>query len=233
MNIAILLSGGSGQRLGGGVPKQYRLVNGKMLLLFSLETLLRSSYIDRVIIVAAKEWQAKIVEAMGEWMTDTANVTFAAPGETRQLSIISAMRQISPTENPDTTVFIHDAARPNLTGEMIVSCYHALKGHDGVLPVLPMKDTVYASENGRTIDRLLNRSTIFAGQAPELFYYAPYRDANEALFPDRIYTVNGSTEPAVLAGLDIVMLSGDEHNYKITTAEDFARFCKEQGAENK
>ena len=99
-----------------------------------------------------------------------------------------------------------------------------MDGHDGVLPVLPMKDTVYLSRDGKCVSSLLNRQEIFAGQAPELFVLGKYYEANEQLLPQKILQVNGSTEPAVLAGMDIAMIPGDEGNYKITTKVDLERF---------
>ncbi|MDE7233113.1 MAG: 2-C-methyl-D-erythritol 4-phosphate cytidylyltransferase, partial [Lachnospiraceae bacterium] len=99
-----------------------------------------------------------------------------------------------------------------------------VSGHDGVLPVLPMKDTVYQSTDGKRVGALLNRSEIYAGQAPEAFRIGPYYEANKKLCPDRILKINGSTEPAVMAGMDIVMIPGDEGNFKITTREDLERF---------
>ena len=124
----------------------------------------------------------------------------------------------------DVNVLIHDAARPFLTGELIQKCIEALSGHDGVLPVLPMKDTVYYSDNGNTITSLIRRENVYAGQAPELFRLKPYIQANESLMPDDIMNINGSREPAVMAGMDIVMIPGDESNYKITTKSDYDRF---------
>ena len=94
------------------------------------------------------------------------------------------------------------------------------------MPVLPMKDTVYYSEDGCTVGKLLDRKTIYAGQAPEVFLLGKYREANRRLLPDRILAVNGSTEPAVMAGLDVAMIPGDERNFKITTRADLERFQK-------
>lgn len=71
---------------------------------------------------------------------------------------------------------------------------------------------------------LLKRSEIYAGQAPELFRLGVYYEANCRLMPERILQVNGSTEPAVMAGLDVAMIPGDEGNFKITTKEDLERF---------
>ena len=128
---------------------------------------------------------------------------------------------------PDDLVIIHDAARPCLTKKLLQECICAAEGHDGVLPVLPMKDTVYYSEDGVHVSGLLQRSNVLAGQAPEVFRYGKYLEANQALLPEKILQVNGSTEPAVLAGMDIVTIPGDEKNYKVTTQEDLKRFRKE------
>ena len=121
-------------------------------------------------------------------------------------------------------VFIHDAARPLLSAEIIADCLDGALDHDGAMPVLPMKDTVYYSRSGNVVDRLLDRSTIYAGQAPEVFLLGRYYEANRSLLPDRIWEINGSTEPAVLAGMDIAMIPGDEKNFKITTMADLERF---------
>ena len=94
------------------------------------------------------------------------------------------------------------------------------------MPVLPMKDTMYLSEDGRKVSSLLRREQIFAGQAPEAFRFGEYIKANRELLPDHILQINGSTEPAILAGMNIGMIAGEEENYKITTMEDFKRFCR-------
>lgn len=105
-------------------------------------------------------------------------------------------------------------------------CLDAAEEHDGVIPVIPMKDTVYSSTDGKQITALLDRSKIYAGQAPEVFKLGVYYAVNIRLLPDRILNINGSTEPAVMAGLDVAMIPGDEGNFKITTRADLERFQK-------
>ena len=78
--------------------------------------------------------------------------------------------------------------------------------------------------DGIRISSLLERSRGFSGQAPELFVLGKYYEANRQLFPDAIFKINGSTEPAVMARMDIVMIPGETQNFKITTKEDFDRF---------
>ena len=92
------------------------------------------------------------------------------------------------------------------------------------MPVSPMKDTVYLSRTGKCVDELLNRSEIYAGQAPESFRFGKYVKANEQLLPNDIHKINGSTEPAIMAGMKIAMIDGEESNRKITTAEDLKWF---------
>jgi 2-C-methyl-D-erythritol 4-phosphate cytidylyltransferase len=224
ITIAVLLAGGKGTRLASSVPKQFIEVNRRMIISFSLETLLKHAGIDGVWIVCEEAWRDQVRNEIRRLQLPMKKLLgFSLPGErSRQESIRNALRdffKISPTY-----VLIHDAARPNLSSKMIDDCLEALKTHDGVMPVLPMKDTVYYSENGQQVSRLLERDRIFCGQAPEAYDFKKYYAANEALSLEDISKVRGSTEPAVMAGIDIVMIPGDERNFKITTAEDLDRF---------
>lgn len=224
MNTALLLSGGTGSRMQTDIPKQYIRVADKMVITYSLETLVKASVIEKIYIVAAKEWHEEIItDAKRHGICTDKIAGFAIPGISRQSSIMNGLRCIVEMGQANT-VLIHDAARPRLTEALIDACFAALDGHDGVLPVLPMKDTVYLSEDGRQVTELLDRSKLFAGQAPELFCLKKYYQANVMLLPDRINQINGSTEPAILAGMDIAMIPGDEGNFKITTNADMERF---------
>lgn len=228
MDYAIVLSGGTGTRTGADMPKQYVKVNGHMMVTYALEPVLRSKHIDKVCIVCADEWIEEILSDVRAAGLDEGKIMgFAKPGDTRQLSILNGITYIMERiEIGDDTVLIHDAARPFLTEDLIGRCYEALDGHDGVMPVLPMKDTVYLSKDGKNISGLIDRSTVFAGQAPELFCLKPYHEANIRLLPDEIYKINGASEPAVMAGMKIAMIPGDEKNVKVTSAEDLEKFLK-------
>lgn len=226
MNIALLLSGGTGTRLESDIPKQYIEVCNRPIISYSLERLSFHSSIAAIQIVADQAWQEQITD----WLiADELNQKFkgfSSPGENRQISILHGLKDIKKYAEDSDYVFIHDAARPLLSKKQVTDCLNAAEGHDGVIPVLPMKDTVYASQDGSSIQALLNRNEIYAGQAPEVFCLGSYYEANISLLPDQILKINGSTEPAVMAGLDIVMIPGEEKNFKITTKEDLARFIR-------
>lgn len=229
MNIALILSGGTGTRFGTDIPKQYMEINDRPVISYCIEQLSKHSGIDAVQIVAASQWHETILECFKPCDCQAYGGMskfrgFSEPGENRQLSIYHGLEDIRRYASESDVVMIHDAARPLLSAQMITDSLIAVEGHDGVLPVLPMKDTVYRSTDGRRISALLDRSEIYAGQAPETFKIGKYYEANRRLLPERICAVNGSTEPAVMAGMDIVMIPGDEKNFKITTKEDMERF---------
>lgn len=263
-NVALVLAGGSGSRLGTEVPKQYLEVGGKHVIGYCLETFARHPGIDGIWVVAQEEWRALIKGYAADKL-----IGFSEPGMTRQLSIWNGMRDmckffekgegldcISSEEagcgnccNFEETgcivVLIHDAARPLVSPETITACLEGCREHDGVMPALPVKDTVYYGVDGR-IEALLDRSKVIAGQAPEAFRFARYYEANRMLLSANeergskayasvlkddalsarapILKINGSTEPAVLAGLDVQYIPGDERNFKITTQADLDRF---------
>lgn len=230
MNIALILSGGTGTRMGTDIPKQYIEVCGKPIISYGIECISRHPKIDAIQIVAEEEWRELISASIEQLVKiKEAEISskfkgFSKPGANRQLSIFNGLEAIKVYAEDDDYVLIHDAARPLLSAKQITDCLEAADGHDGVLPVLPMKDTVYSSTDGKTITSLLNRKEIYAGQAPEVFQLGKYYEANRKLLPDKILRINGSTEPAILVGMDIAMIPGDENNFKITTRADLERF---------
>lgn len=225
MNIALLLSGGNGSRVGVNIPKQYINVGGKMIITYSLEILISHEMINAIHVVTDMTWQEAILQEAAQYNINTSKISgFSEPGENRQLSIFNGLRDIKEYAEKDDLVLIHDAARPLLSKSQITDCFNAVYGHDGAMPVLPMKDTVYLSHNGVNVSGLLDRTSIFAGQAPEVFRLEKYYKANLDLLPERILSINGSTEPAILNGLDVVIIPGLEENFKITTRRDLERF---------
>lgn len=224
MAVALILAGGSGTRLGADIPKQYIEVYGRCVISYCIERLSCHEKIDRIQIVAEAQWHEKIKECLKEYDKNGKFRGFSVPGRNRQLSIYNGLSDMKEYVDNLDVVLVHDAARPLLSARMITNCLETVRGYDGVVPVLPMKDTVYQSMDGKKISALVKRSEIFSGQAPEAFRFGVYYEANRRLLPDTILTINGSTEPAVMAGLDMIMIAGDEDNFKITTKEDLERF---------
>lgn len=218
MNVAIILAGGTGTRLGGDIPKQYIVVSGKPIITYCLEKFEKNSHIDSIVIVAAEEWRAFIRENMKGISKFSG---FAPAGSSRQQSILNGMNAC---DTDTSAVIIHDAARPNVSDRIISECILGLEQYDGVMPFLPVKDTIYYSETGVQISSLLNRDQLVAGQAPESFCYQKYLSIHDGMTEKQLSQVRGSSEIAFRNGLRIKLIKGDEHNYKITTMKDLEKF---------
>lgn len=224
MNIAIILSGGTGTRMGLSTPKQYVEVNGKPIIQYCLDTILNHKMVDYVVIAVADDW-LDFVQNCVKQSAFAKPVYYSKPGETRQGSIINALKVTKEKgAASDDIVLIHDAARPRLTAQLITDCFQACKDADAVLPVIPVKDTVYMSQDGKHIDSLLERKTLWNGQAPEAFRFGSYYEANMKLTQDELLRITGSTEVSYRAGLKCILIPGDTNNFKITTQEDLSNF---------
>lgn len=224
MNIAIILSGGVGSRMGLGIPKQYVEVNGKPILDFCMQTFLLHENIDSIVIVVAPEWKDYVIKNLAK-TKPSKPIFYAIPGETRQYSILNALKVAKEKcESDNDIVIIHDGARPLVSDELISRCINACQTCDGVMPVIPVKDTTYLSKDGKHIEALLDRNTLWSGQAPEAFKIGKYWKAYESLSHNDLLKINGSTELAFKAGLQCRMIEGDPMNFKITTPEDLINF---------
>lgn len=219
-NIAVVLSGGTGTRIGGNVPKQYLEVNGKAIIMYCVETLSRMPEIEEMVICMADEWKPFMQEELSK-AGITKKVLFSRPGEVRQLTIYNALKVLRDHGiEDDAIVVIHDAARPLVSESLLRRCIEGCEDADGVLPVLPVKDTLYMSKDGVYISALLKRSEIVAGQAPEAFRFGKYLTVHDQMNYDDILKISGSTEIAYKSGLNIKLVPGEELNFKITTTED-------------
>lgn len=224
MNIAIILSGGTGTRMGLSIPKQYVEVCGKLVIEYCLKTLLRHNDVNMGIIGVAYEWE-EVVKKCVEKVSPTIPVFYAKPGETRQESIINTLNVAKKNgASASDIVLIHDAARPLLSEKLVTDCFLACNDADAVLPVIPVKDTTYLSQDGKHIDSLLERKTLWNGQAPEAFRFGSYYEANMGLSKEELNRITGSTEVAYRTGLKCILIPGDTNNFKITTPEDLSNF---------
>ena len=227
MNIAIILAGGTGTRLGKNIPKQYLKVGEKPVIAYCLEQFQTTPSIDGIFIVAEEKWQ----DFIKEWI-DQCGIHkfkgFAVAGSSRQHSILNGIKKALELGAADNdNIILHDAARPNLSQDLIESCINGLAEADGVMPVLPAKDTMYLSEDGKQITSLLDRSQVFGGQAPESFKLGKYYSLHLGMDEDDLSKIRGSSEIAYKNGLKIRLVEGDEHNYKITTMADLKKFQSE------
>ncbi len=225
MNIALILSGGVGNRMKMNIPKQYVEVDGKPIILYTLKKFQNSPEIDKIVITADKLWMEKIYNWIKQERIDKF-YDFAISGKSRQESVLNGLNvcmEISMDINNDN-VMIHDAVRPFVSNDLIKECFRQLEKHDGCMPVLPVYDTTYLSQDGRHITKLLDRNMLFSGQAPEAFNLYKYAKINRNTPKEILCKVKGSSEIAYQNGFDIALIPGEDNNFKLTTPLDMERF---------
>jgi 2-C-methyl-D-erythritol 4-phosphate cytidylyltransferase len=229
MNAALILAGGSGERMRGlAVPKQYHPVKGIPLIAYSLRGFQDCAAISRILVVAEKSWRGLI----DEWIAREGIAKFfgfADAGETRQESVCAGLLALEDLTDKDDIVLVHDAARPAVTEELILACIAETARRDGATPVLPVRETIYRSEDGRGVSALLDRDKLYIGQTPEGYRFGKYLKAHRSITAAELARIRGSSEIAFRFGLDIGLFPGDERNFKITTNEDLERFERSAG----
>lgn len=225
MNIALVLSGGTGTRLGSELPKQYWEIAGKPVIVHTLEQFERFQAVLGVIVVASAEWAARI----WEWK-ETYNLfklwDIAPAGMDRQQSIksgLSAAKRFMKEEAGG--VIVQDAARPLTSQDLLQRLVDGLEEAPAVMPVLPITDTTYTSADGEWVSGLLDRKTLFAGQAPEAFHFQPYCRLYEETPTEILSAMSGSCQLPYSKGWKVKMVPGNPENLKITYHADL-RTCE-------
>ncbi|HAB94705.1 MAG TPA: 2-C-methyl-D-erythritol 4-phosphate cytidylyltransferase [Lachnospiraceae bacterium] len=224
MNYAVVLSGGIGTRMHmGDFPKQYYKVKDKMILEYTLDLFEESECVDEIILVMAAEWREKLETYLCSRYQKLKG--FALPGGVRQESILNGLEVcMAHSKSEQDKVIIIDGVRPLATGEMVKACLDAVGEYDGSLLVVPATDTIYYSEDGKRLGKLLDRTKLYWGQSPEAFWLNQYYHAHEGKDHEFLCTMRGTTEIAYVAGMNICLIEGDPMNFKITTQADLKRF---------
>lgn len=206
---ALIVAAGKGERLGGGIPKQFRHIGGKPVLRWAVEPFLKHSAIRSVGVVIAPGQEAAAREALRDLPIDD----FISGGAERADSVQAGLVSVQ-----TDAVLIHDAARPFCPQAVIDRLIASLEFFDGAAPVLPVGDTLARIGDG--IGESVDRTGMVRVQTPQAFRVSGLRAAYQ--------TWNGpppTDETTVLraAGLKVSAVDGDLALDKLTTAADFRR----------
>lgn len=214
----IVVAAGSGLRLGAGVPKAFATVAGTTLLARALRSVFAMREPAQVIVVAppghldqARTIGAETAGAAG------ALLTVVAGGESRQRSVAAGLAAVSPRVS---VVLVHDAARALTPAAQLdaVAGEVTRRGH-GVIPGLPVTDTIKRTDAGGRVTETVDRSELSAVQTPQGFPREQLVAAYAAA--DSEYTDDAALVMA--AGHPVTVLPGDPLAFKITTAWDLGR----------
>ena len=219
-NIAIILAGGIGSRVGGDTPKQLLLLDdGRSILEHSVDAFENSHYIDEIVIVMHPEWmdEAKAIVARNCWQ----KVKTIIPGGTERWESSWHAIEAYSGQPSDVNLLLHDAARPFVSQTIIANICKALEQHEAVTVAVPSTDTIYLTENNRLV-AMPDRSTVLRAQTPQAFRLTIIRKAFEkALAQGNI----GATDDVgivhrYMPETAIFIVPGEETNKKITYKGD-------------
>ena len=236
-NIAVILAGGIGARVGGNTPKQLLpLQDGKSVLEHAVGAFEQSPHIDEVCIVMHSDYimHAEQMLLANAWQ----KVRHIIPGgKERWESSVNAIRRLGDkairreANGEEVNLLLHDAARPFVSQEIIARVCEALEEHEAVTVAIPSTDTVYEMVDGK-VARIPQRSTIMRAQTPQAFRMELIAEAyTKALGVDNL-SAEAYAEahlPATddcgivheyMPEIPIHIVLGEEQNKKITFKED-------------
>jgi len=212
---AILVAAGSGERLGAERPKAFVALGDRVLLAESLERLDSSEWIDAVVVAVPPDWEDAAI-ALAEELVASKVAAVVTGGATRAESVRAALEQV-----PDEAlvVIVHDAARPLVDDAVIERVILPLgEGYDGVVPALPLADTVKRVERGLVIETV-DRTDLVTVQTPQAFTASALRAAYAG---EEAVAATDCASLVEARGGRIRVVEGDVRLLKITTGADLA-----------
>lgn len=201
--VALIVAAGTGERMGGSLPKQYALLAGRPMLAWSYAALSAHPAIDEVIVVIGEGHQALLDSALP-------GARFTIGGATRRQSVARGMQAIGAADR----ILIHDAARPFVAEQVIDRLLSGMDSADGTVPVLPVADTLVAADGTN-----VPRAGLLRVQTPQAFRFQVLRRAHADWSGDE------PTDDAQMVralGGSVALVQGDPMLEKVTWAGDIA-----------
>ncbi len=224
-NIAVVLAGGIGARVGGNMPKQLLpLADGKTILEHSVDAFDEADCVDEVCIVMHPDYicEAEKLLKTNNWKKVRHIIS---GGKERWESSVNAIRlyqeKLEEQEFIESNILLHDAARPFVSQRIIADVCKALEEHKAVVVAIPSTDTVYEMQNG-CVARIPIRSTIMRAQTPQAFRLPLIAEAYDIAlnYENMQVTDDCGIVHKNLPNTSIHIVLGEEKNKKITFKED-------------
>jgi 2-C-methyl-D-erythritol 4-phosphate cytidylyltransferase / 2-C-methyl-D-erythritol 2,4-cyclodiphosphate synthase len=217
----VIVAAGRGERAGSQEdgPKQYRRIGDRTVLAHTLGRFLAWPRSGPIVVVIHPEDEALFADAVAE--VGAEDIVTAFGGETRQRSVLEGLKALTGTDA--THVMIHDAARPFIDHDMLDRIAVALDdGHEGVLPAMPVTDTLKRVGPEGLVHETVPRAGLYAAQTPQSFLLSSIRTAHEKAAALRRDDFTDDASIAEWAGLPVVLVEGSVDNVKLTVKRDIA-----------
>jgi ribitol-5-phosphate 2-dehydrogenase (NADP+) / D-ribitol-5-phosphate cytidylyltransferase len=216
-NYAIILAGGTGERMGVGLPKQFLKLAGLTVIEHTLRIFNNHPGIDEILIVGNPAYRSLMEDILQR--NSFAKVTKLLNGGPSRTA--SSRAGVMALPDKDGKVLIHDAVRPFVAGRIIDECLGALDRFPAVDVAIPATDTIIETNDMRCIVQIPPRAFLQRGQTPQGFQIPVIKKAHQMAMKDKSLTVTDDCALILRYGLgQIFVVPGEERNLKITHTED-------------
>lgn len=209
---AVLAAAGRGERLGEDRPKAFARLGDLPLLAEPLRRLDESEWVERIVIVAPPEWEEPCI-LVAEELGAGKVASVVTGGDTRTASVREALIAVG---DDASVVLVHDAARPFLPDEVVERVLAPLsEGYDGVVPALPVADTIKRVRRNEVVETL-DREGVVAAQTPQAFLPDSLRRA----LADPAVSFSDCAAAVEASGGRVAWVAGDPRLIKVTETGD-------------
>lgn len=223
MNIALLIAGGSGNRMGQSIPKQFLTVNERPVIVYTLEAFQKHPEIDLIAVVCIEGWES-VLQAYANQFSITKLKYIIPGGKNGQDSIRNGVFELEKGCSSDDIVLIHDAIRPLVSAEIISDCIRVTKEKGNAIAAIPCAEAMIQTEDGIESIGSYPRNRLRRTQTPQGFRVGDICDLHRRALEAGITNSVASCTLKIEMGEKVFFSIGSEKNIKLTTLEDIDIF---------
>ncbi|MBR2272707.1 MAG: 2-C-methyl-D-erythritol 4-phosphate cytidylyltransferase [Fibrobacter sp.] len=225
MNVALIFAGGTGTRMNTkSKPKQFLELNGKAIIVHTIENFENHPEIDAICVVCIEPWIGYLKDILARDFIK--KVRWIVPGgETGQDSIRNGLEAIEKDcKDSDSVVLIHDGVRPLINDKLISDNIAKVRECGSAITVTPAIETIVAMDNQDEITKITDRKQCFLARAPQSFFVKDIMEAHRKAIAEGIHDMIDSASLMKHYGHSLFTVNGPAENIKITTPMDFYLF---------
>ena len=225
MNVAIIIAGGVGSRMGHDIPKQFMLVEGKPVLLYTLENFQNHPMIDAIEVVCIDGWQQDLQKYIEEYNIDKVRWVITG-GATAQESIRNGVENLKDVLKKDDTVIVHDGIRPLVDIDVLTDVIETCKKYGNGVTSLPYNEQIFVVDDEYSTTSYIPRETLRRVSTPQAYRFDKLCWAYDKAFREEIgiYGSSYTNTMMVELGERLYFAKGSDKNIKLTNPDDLEIF---------
>ena len=223
MNVAMIIAGGSGQRMKQDIPKQFINVNDRPVIVYTLEAFQKHPNIDAISVVCLEGWEQILWAYAKQFNIDKLKWVFPG-GNSGQESLKNGIMGLKEVISEDDIVLIHDAIRPMVSQEIISENISCCMQHGSAITVIPCAEAMLMTEDRSTSTEMIHRDRLARTQTPQAFPLKKLVWAHEEAAKRGIVGSIATCTLMIELGEKLYFSTGSEKNVKLTTTDDIEIF---------